>query len=186
MLKKQTVWLLTMLSLMVVLSVYYMYAPKEGDFTYLEDDNMTQPLTNTNETTAEGITETDAENELISATNTDQYFTAVRLEVTNQRSMEKERLEEIVASSDTTSEEKSSAYEAMKEIEAVEAKEVILEEAIRASQGFDEVLVRNVEDETIVVTVKADSLSKTDANKIIQETKSEFGPINVEVTYQPS
>ncbi len=37
MLKKQTVWLLTMLSLMIVLSVYYMTSPGSGDLAYLPD-----------------------------------------------------------------------------------------------------------------------------------------------------
>ena len=46
MLKKQTIWLLTMLSLMIVLSVYYILSDKE-DLTYIDtgqtdvDDSIT-------------------------------------------------------------------------------------------------------------------------------------------------
>ncbi|MDY0396479.1 hypothetical protein RWE15_21865 [Virgibacillus halophilus] len=37
MLKKQTVWLLTMLSLMIVLSVYYVMSPNNDDLAYVND-----------------------------------------------------------------------------------------------------------------------------------------------------
>lgn len=38
MLKKQTVWLLTMLSLMIVLSIYYMTSDQE-DIAYIETED---------------------------------------------------------------------------------------------------------------------------------------------------
>lgn len=44
MLKKQTVWLLTMLSLMIVLSVYYMMSDQE-DIAYIDTDD--QPFEET-------------------------------------------------------------------------------------------------------------------------------------------
>lgn len=38
MLKKQTVWLLTMLSLLIVLSVYYILSPTEGELAINIDE----------------------------------------------------------------------------------------------------------------------------------------------------
>ncbi|WP_277677900.1 SpoIIIAH-like family protein [Gracilibacillus dipsosauri] len=197
MLKKQTVWLLTMLSLMVVLSIYYLNAPSEGDLAYFDtedvegDQTTSQSLTeitNKEETTnEEAKTDEDATEEADSSTvNSDEFFAAVRMEITNQRSMEKERLEKIVSSNDASTEEKNEAYEAMKEIEYVESKEMILEDTLKSTVGYDQVLVRNMEGDNIVVTVQADSLTPKEANTIIQHTKDEFGEVDVEVVYQTS
>jgi len=51
MLKKQTVWLLTMLSLMVVLSVYYMTSPNSEDLAYIDNGNTDSKVTNANSET---------------------------------------------------------------------------------------------------------------------------------------
>ncbi|MFD2658377.1 SpoIIIAH-like family protein [Gracilibacillus thailandensis] len=203
MLKKQTVWLLTMLSLMIVLSVYYLNAPTEGDLAYFDADeqqdqttsssNLDQLMNDSNlEETEEASMEEDAAEEETemddlntSSINTNDYFTATRIEITNQRSAERERLEEIVASSDSSSDEKNEAYEAMKEIDTLNTKENILEEELK-SNGYEEVLVRNVSDNNLVISVQADSLSATEANQIIQQAKDEFGEIKIEVNYKSS
>ncbi|MFC4388565.1 SpoIIIAH-like family protein [Gracilibacillus marinus] len=185
MLKKQTVWLLTMLSLMVVLSVYYLNAPKQGDLAFNnEQDNVSTELLD-QETNTSGVTDLSEEVDT-SSISTDEQFAAVRLEVMNQRSLEKERLESIVASAEATSEEKNIAYEAMKEMEVMESKEAILEDTIKSINGYDHVLVRNVSNNNIVVTVQTDTLSKKEANRIIQQTKDEFGEVNIEVQYKAS
>ncbi len=186
-----------MLSLMVVLSIYYLNAPSEGDLAYFDtedvegDQTTSQSLTeitNKEETTnEEAKTDEDATEEADSSTvNSDEFFAAVRMEITNQRSMEKERLEKIVSSNDASTEEKNEAYEAMKEIEYVESKEMILEDTLKSTVGYDQVLVRNMEGDNIVVTVQADSLTPKEANTIIQHTKDEFGEVDVEVVYQTS
>ncbi|ENH97435.1 stage III sporulation protein AH [Gracilibacillus halophilus YIM-C55.5] len=200
MLKKQTVWLLTMLSLMIVLSVYYLNAPNEGDLAYsgTEDTDSEQMTSPTIEESVENV-ETQGENKEASnadstgeegtetsSISTEEYFSAVRMNMTNQRSMEKERLQSIVSSSDATSEEKKEAYEAMKEIETVESKETILEDTIQSLNGYEEVLVRNISDQDVVITVQTDELSSKEANTIIQHAKDEFGEINIEVVYQSS
>ncbi|SHN12440.1 SpoIIIAH-like family protein [Gracilibacillus kekensis] len=196
MLKKQTVWLLTMLSLMIVLSVYYLNSPSEGDLAYFDSDEQQEqttssttvdPLEQEETTESEDIEEMENADKLnTSSINTDEYFAAVRMEITNQRSMEKERLEGIFASSESSSDEKTEAYEAMKEIENLNKKETILEDTIKSLNGYEEVLVRNVSDNNVVVTVQTDSLSVTEANEIIQTAKDEFGEIDIEVVYQSS
>ncbi|MFC4404247.1 SpoIIIAH-like family protein [Gracilibacillus xinjiangensis] len=190
MLKKQTVWLLTMLSLMIVLSVYYLNAPNEGDLAYFDTD-----LENQDQVTSQSLNNPDEEEEAgldgelateldTSSVSSEEYFAAVRMEITNQRSMEKERLEAIVASAEATSEEKKNAYDTMKEIEMLESKETIVEDTIKSLNDYEQVLVRNVADNNIVVTVKTDALSKSEANQIIQQTKEEFGEADIEVVYQ--
>ncbi|WP_208588324.1 SpoIIIAH-like family protein [Gracilibacillus suaedae] len=203
MLKKQTVWLLTMLSLMIVLSVYYLNAPTEGDLAYFDADeeqgqttsssNLDQltddaTLEETEEASMEedaGTEEAETDNLNTSSTSSDQSFTAARIEITNQRSIERERLEDIVASSESSSDEKNEAYEAMKKIDTLNTKENILEETLK-SNGYEEVLVRNVSDNNLAITVQADSLTATEANEIIQQAKDEFGEIKIEVNYKSS
>ncbi|GAA0296381.1 stage III sporulation protein AH [Gracilibacillus halotolerans] len=198
MLKKQTVWLLTMLSLMIVLSVYYINAPTEGDLAYVDSNqNEDEALTTksleefTGEEVSseetEGDTEENSEENVETATqNRGEHFTAVRMELTNQRSMEKERLDTILSSNEASSTEKNEAYEAMKNIELVESKESIVEETLKSIQGYNEVLVRNVSDDNVVVTVETDTLTPQEANQIIQKAKEEFGEINIEVQYHTS
>lgn len=196
MLKKQTVWLLTMLSLMIVLSVYYLNAPSEGDLAYYETDEelgsdqeqaTSSPLTDNNEENVENTDQVDeAEGEMGASTDPSEYFAAVRMEIMNQRSMEKERLENIVASNESSSDEKNVAYEAMKEIEMLDQKERILEDSIKSLKDYEQVLVRHASEGNAVVTVQTDSLSTTEANEIIQQAKDELGEINIEVVYKPS
>lgn len=190
MLKKQTVWLLTMLSLMIVLSVYYMNSNADGDFAFINEDLTTEETTNGNIDEATktedqaGVDVVDQSTDEASNT-TDQLFTTIRMELEESRSNRLEQLEEIVASSSTTTEEKNQAYDEMEEIDHVSSKELIVEETLKSENGYSDVLVRT-EDDSIIVTVKADELSNTEANGIMQMVYDEFGRKNVEVKFQPN
>ncbi|MFU0791504.1 SpoIIIAH-like family protein [Cerasibacillus sp. JNUCC 74] len=184
MLKKQTVWLLTMLSLMIVLSVYYMTSPDSEDLAYLNDgqDKASEKAVPTDSNEAAE----DAEVEEISNLGQDELFTTIRMELQDKRNMEKERLTDIVASSSASAAEKD---EALKEIDAMEeiaSKEKILEETIVASANYEDVLVRS-EDAGITVQVKVkENLPKSEAVSIIQMVKDELGDKKVNVSYVPS
>ncbi|MBM7569702.1 SpoIIIAH-like family protein [Aquibacillus albus] len=195
MLKKQTVWLLTMLSLMIVLSVYYMSSPNGEDLAYMNQNEAesneaatsdlgeTEQMMEGEEMDVEGMMEGE-EQEVISSTSTDELFTTIRMELNDQRSRRLDQLDDIVASSTASTEEKNKAYDEMKEIESTSTKETILEETIEAENGYPDVLVRTV-DGNVVVTVKANELSQTEANNIMKLVSDEFGPVEVEVKYQP-
>ncbi|MDL4841588.1 SpoIIIAH-like family protein [Aquibacillus rhizosphaerae] len=199
MLKKQTVWLLTMLSLMIVLSVYYMSSPNGEDLAFinndgLEDQTATTELGEEDTSLEEGNTdeamedttegEEPLEGEVTSSTATDEIFTTIRMELQDERSMEKERLEEIFASSTTTSDEKEEAYEKIKQIDTVSTQEDILEQTLKSEKGYQDVLVQST-GEDVLVTVKADELSKTEANNIVKMVSDKFGQVKVEVKFQP-
>ncbi|WP_117169257.1 SpoIIIAH-like family protein [Paraliobacillus sediminis] len=198
MLKKQTVWLLTMLSLMIVLSVYYMSSPSEGELAFINDEadtegeittgNITEETseetTSDDGVSSEDITSTSDESE-ISSTSTDDLFTTIRMELEETRSGRLEQLENIVASSAASTEEKTQAYDEMQELDSISSKELILEETLKADNGYTDVLVRT-KDDNIIVTVKADELSETEANGIMQMVHDEFGSMNVEVKFQPN
>ncbi|WP_079708535.1 SpoIIIAH-like family protein [Paraliobacillus ryukyuensis] len=190
MLKKQTVWLLTMLSLMIVLSVYYMNQNANGDLAFINDDLTEEETTtgNVDGSTKDTVTEgTDIVTDTTegTASETDDLFTTIRMDVEESRSVRMEQLEEIVASSATSTEEKNEAYDEMEQIDQLSSKELIVEETLKADKGYQDVLVRT-EDEDVIVTVKADELSDSEANNIMQTIYDEFGNKNVEVKFQPS
>nr|WP_239585428.1 SpoIIIAH-like family protein [Amphibacillus cookii] len=196
-LKKQTVWLLTLLSLMIVLSVYYMNSPNEEDFAFIfqEDDEESTEMTNnedfeielSNETIDEEAGEVDEEVEsnISSITSDEELFTLIRMELAQTRSSRIEQLETVVASSTASTEEKNKAYDEMKKIDQLSTKELIVEETLKSEYDYADVLVRSM-DENVVVTVKTDQLSETEANQIMRMVYDEFGPMQVEVKFQPS
>ncbi|GAA0416699.1 MAG: SpoIIIAH-like family protein [Bacillota bacterium] len=185
MLKKQTVWLLTMLSLMIVLSVYYMTSPDSEDIAYVnngQDNDEEAVPTDSNET------EGDAKVDEISNLGEDQLFTSLRMELEDNRSAQKERLTDIVASSSSTPTEKEQALEEIDVLENLSSKEKILEDSILASANYEDVLVRTMEDdEKVVVQLKVEEkLPKSQAVSIMQMVRDEIGYEDVDVSFVPS
>ena len=186
MLKKQTVWLLNMLSLMIVLSVYYMLSPNGDDLAYIEDG---QPASEKASTTAgTGDTE-DAENaEVDDITNLgqDELFATIRMEVQDDRSKKISRLTDVVASASANAEEKEQALNEIDVLENLDAKEAILEEQIVGATGYEDVLVRS-EAEKVHVHVKVEELTNTEVVNIMQMVRDEFGEdVKTEVNFQPT
>jgi len=113
-LKKQTVWLLTMLSLMVVLSVYYFVAEKDNmAFNEIKQD-------------AEVNEEEEIVIEEMQEVNVNELFTTIRMEIEDERNVKKDRFKEIVASNESTTNEINEALEAINELESITTKEQIL------------------------------------------------------------
>lgn len=180
MLKKQTVWLLTMLSLMVVLSVYYMMSDQE-DIAYIDtgDEALEQA------TLSEPFDYEQIEVDDIANIAPNELFTTIRMEVQDERSMKKDRLKEIVASSDATADEINDALSEIDALDKISTKETILQETILStSEQYEDVLVRT-EDEKVHVHVITDELSKEEANHIMQMVRDELGDLRVDVNFQP-
>src|SRR5699024_9840931 len=88
MLKKQTVWLLTMLSLMIVLSVYYMTC-KNGEFAYIDkgEDDSGEVTNDRADTDDEEETEVDGTRNI----GQDEIVTTMRMVIRDKRSLKKDR-----------------------------------------------------------------------------------------------
>ncbi|MGH1283322.1 SpoIIIAH-like family protein [Bacillus toyonensis] len=217
MLKKQTVWLLTMLSLVVVLSVYYVTTPDKmntaspatGEKIGQEKQGTDKAVTNetpnketTKETPNKETTsketpnkETDKKENVkketskkegnVSVQSSDENFTALRMQMEDKRSAEREKLQNVIKSSNATAEERSKAKDGMDAIATMETKEGLLETVIKAQGGYKDALVR-ADGTDIRVTVKAAKHSQKEANKIIQLVRSEGGSKNVGVKFDPS
>jgi len=178
MLKKQTVWLLTMLSLMIVLSAYYLISPEGEELAYIEDGQPTSE-----ETVGTESEDTGAEVEDISNVGQDEMFTTIRMEIQDERSAKKERLTDVVASANANAEEKAEATEEIDKLEELSTKESILEEQIIGATGYPDVLVRS-DGSKVHIHVKAEELSSSEVVNIMQMSRDEFGEIPAEVNFQ--
>lgn len=197
MLKKQTVWLLTLLSLTIVLSIFYMNSPDSDDFSFVFQEEPTDDSkltagdlseldSNLSLTTNDQTVKNDDLEDMISSVSTDDdLFTLIRMELRQSRSSQIEKLETVVASGTTSTDEKNTAFEEMQKIDQLSTKELIVEESLKDEYGYPDVLVRTVDD-SIIVTIKTDQLSEKEANEIMRTVYDEFGSMQVEVKFQPS
>jgi len=214
-LKKQTVWLLTMLSLVVVLSVYYVTTPdkmntaspatgekigqeKQGtdkavtneapketpkkENTSKETSNKeTNKETNKKESAQKETSKKDAN---VTVQSSDENFTALRMQMEDQLSEQKSRLQEVMNSAKSSATEKSKAKDNFDAITTMETKQELLETVIKSQGGYKDALVR-ADGTDIKVTVKAAKHSQKEANKIIQLVRSEGGSKDVGVKFDP-
>ncbi|MBE3570302.1 MAG: SpoIIIAH-like family protein [Bacillales bacterium] len=183
-LKKQTVWLLTMLSLVVVLSVYYITSPEQPkNGSELAEQKQANP--SVDESAKEKASKSQNV-EVITKSAGDEAFEALRLEIQDERSKLREELTNKLASSDLSPEEKNKAYDEMEKLTEMATKENVLETLIK-SKGYKDALVR-ADGKQILITVKANEHSAKDANEIIhlveKEMDNQYQPIAVE--FQPS
>lgn len=181
-LKKQTVWLLTMLSLVVVLSVYYITSPEQKSnelATVKQEEKSDQKETKTEAEAKEGDT-------IISQVAGDEEFEALRLKLQDERSELKEQLNTVVATTDLPASDRSEAVDQMKKLNDIAQKEQMLETLIKA-RDYEDVLVR-ADGSTVKIIVKSKKeSSKSEANAIIQMVKKEIGETNfVAVEFQPT
>lgn len=181
-LKKQTVWLLTMLSLVVVLSVYYITSPEQqqNELAAVEEKGAKQEMESTKKDAEANATDKDAE--IITNAAGDEAFETLRMQLQDERSQMKEELTKIMASTDLPVEKRSEAKEQMDELNEIAQKELLLETLIK-SMNYEDVLVR-ADGEQVNITVKAEKQSKAEANKIIQTVRSEMGPLQAVVEFQ--
>ncbi|WP_251551322.1 SpoIIIAH-like family protein [Neobacillus muris] len=183
-LKKQTVWLLTMLSLVVVLSVYYITSPeqKTNNLAQVQQEAADKAETKTKSSAKSN----EDEKTIVSTIAGDAEFEEMRMELDESRSKQEEDLTNTIASTNLPPSERSKAKDQMEQLRETAQKEELLEGLIK-TMGYEDVLVR-ADGEKVNVTVKSKNKpSASEANKIILEVKKEMGETNfVAVTYQPS
>ncbi|MEB2629868.1 SpoIIIAH-like family protein [Peribacillus frigoritolerans] len=193
-LKKQTVWLLTMLSLVVVLSVYYLTAPEENAADMTATEQMEQEENKTDSKT-ESKAETKGENksEKETSKNTEgssvtiasgDEFESLRMQIEDERAKLNEELTAKMGNTELSAEERDEAYAKIEQLSETKVKENIIENLIVA-MDYNAALVR-VDGTDVKVSVKADKQTKTEANNIIRLVRKEVSDAqNVVVDFQP-
>lgn len=185
-LKKQTAWLLTMLSLIIVLSVYYIFSPGESptNVAYMdeEEEEFTQSDDDAVETTEEDL---ESLEEVDSTTNvsSDETFAALRIKINEARDKQLAQYQEVVASGEISAEMKSEAYAKMENLNEQSKQINVLESLLTNQFGFQDVIVNPIDSRNFNVIVKADSLSNKEANEIMRKTVEHLGNGIVTVEY---
>lgn len=143
---KRTVWFLTLLSLVAVISIYYLKkeAPMEldGMAIFGEPDKLT--------VTKQG--DADSEKQTVYADS--MKFEEMRMEVQNERSNLKGQLTTKILSADLTAEEKNAAYDEIDELIKRDSAETLMEMQIR-NLGYPEAFVRK-DSGKVTITVISD------------------------------
>ncbi len=189
-LKKQTAWLLTMLSLIIVLSVYYIFSSGESpaNVAYMDDDEeeVAQSADDADEAeTAEDRAEEIDEQEDVesTATSSDETFAALRIKINEARDKQLQQYQEVVASGEISAEMKSEAYAKMERLNDQSKQISVLESLLSNQFGFEDVIVNPIDERNFNVIVKAESLSNKEANEIMRKTVEHLGEGVITVEY---
>lgn len=150
--KKQGLWFLTLFSLILVLSVYYITMPNE--------------LFKTNNSKQEETEEVNKEIEEVTAVS------ALKVELKEERREKVEELNETINSDSSSSEEKNKAYEELKEIANIEGIEDNIESKLKKDFSVNSCI--KVNDNTVEVVVEKDKHDVALANKIMKAVQEEF------------
>ncbi|WBL13689.1 SpoIIIAH-like family protein [Sutcliffiella sp. NC1] len=191
-LKKQTVWLLTMLSLVFVLSVYYFVGGPNDQLAFDENKQEQQDMDATsgdNDATKEDDTDVDADttgdNEVISHISSAEDLAGLRFKLNDIRSKQKDDLSAVTANTSLSIDEINKAKEELNALHDIESKELMLEQQIK-SRGIDDALVRVINGE-VTVMLKAEESSPKLANEIYHLIREQFPNVrneNVAIQFQ--
>ena len=144
MINKKSIWFMTLFSLIIVLSVYYITIPKEINYE-------NKPVVKIEEST---------------------ILTALRVQADKEMESMLNDLRFILSGIDTTSEEKSNAYDKLKELNIIRGKEEKLEEMIKKTYNLSSFV--KINDDQIRVVVLSDNHDSKIADNIMKSIQSEF------------
>lgn len=189
MINKQNLWFLTLFSLILVLSVYYVTMPndllltnngavgsKKNEQTSVSKDTNTDTTKNEDAKKDDTKTTTSKNNKTDNNTTVtikeSETLEALRVSLNQEREAEKTKLQSLLTNSSATSEEKNNAYEKLQEINTVTSEEATLEKKLKEKYKMS-VFVK-IENKEITVVVDNDKHDTTLANNIMRSVQENF------------
>ena len=163
MINKQNLWFLTLFSLILVLSVYYITMPN--------DLLIASSSTETKEKAKKEDTSSDDE-KTISEVDEADSLTALRVSLDEERDKEKEELKTTMTKEDATTDEKNNAYEQLKYLSVIEGEEEKLEKLIKKEYNLNSFV--KIDNNTITVVAAKKKHDVTLANNIMRLIQNEF------------
>jgi len=152
MIQKKNLWFLTLFSLVLVLSVYYITMPSEILMTgQIEDNNQDDVVTDITETSIIETMKLEDEVDTLDEINT---------------------LKETISKKDSTTEDKNQAFDAIKLLNQISSKEELLEEKIKTIHELNAFV--DIDDDQIRVVIDSDDHSSTLANNIMRTIQDNF------------
>ncbi len=158
MINKKNLWFLTLFSLILVLSVYYVTMPSELLMT-----------TNNNYTETKEVSKEEEPTVNIEESN---ILTALRIESEEQVSSELEELQAILVNADASAEEKNLAYEKIKNINNIRTEEEKIENIIKDT--FNLKAFAKINGDQIRVVISSDKHDNELANNIIRKIQENY------------
>lgn len=169
MINKQGLWFLTLFSLMIVLGIYYVTMPNE----IFENENIIKE-NNKKEEKVQKAEEVNSENT--------SYVETLKIELDEERTKLLETLKEVMNDNKKSSEDKNNAYEQIKEINNIKAKEELLIKKIKEKYSLDAYVKENENEVEIVIESKKHDIEL--ANKIMKTVQENYNdPMNISVKF---
>lgn len=199
--KRQTIWLVSMLSLMVVLSAYYLFTQEIGDKDQVSDVTQLQNVAEVANVDGSNATETssgaeqegdytisDVDQEVLNQLQADNFFdssTFGALELKREQLLENEqnRINATIADVNADAESSMAALAEMAELE--ESMDKITQLENKLMETYEIAVISPEVDDKYKVVVSSDTLEKKQAAQIIDEviTAMELRPEQVSVQF---
>lgn len=154
MINKQNLWFLTLFSLILVLSVYYITMPND-----LLVDNTKDTSTVKKAETKTKVKETNS-------------LVAMRVSLEEERQEKMVSLQEKLTNKETTTEEKNNAYEELKTLNKLQGEEENIEKQIKEKFDLDSFV--KIDNKNIDVVVIKDKHDSSVANNIMRLVQSNY------------
>lgn len=150
MINKQSLWFVTLFSLILVLSIYYVTMSDNSLEKILGDNSNTSLVSN--------------------EVNENSQLVALRVKEDEEVLKEMESYQQILLDSTKTSEEKSDAYNSLMTLNSKKGQEQEMEEKIKKEYQLDSFV--KIKDDTISITVSSNEHTANLANNIIRTIQS--------------
>ena len=155
MINKRSLWFLTLFSLILILSIYYITMPSE----LLLTGNTNNIKTDDKDKTTISIEESD-------------ILVALRVESDEEMSKEIEDLQSVLTNTESTVDEKNKAYEKIKKLNDTRGEEEKLEGQIKQTYKLDSFV--KINDNEIKVTVNSSEHNEKLANNIMRTIQANY------------
>ena len=184
MINKKSLWFLTLFSLILVLSVYYITMPSEllmNDKTNISDKDTSKKTSSKSSKTSSKKSTSTKTKKTVKTTEEDKTKTEVKESNTleTMRALEDEEVSkeleslQVVLNDDKSSvDEKNKAYDKMKELNNNKAEESSLEDKIKKDFELDSYV--KIEGDKIKVVINSSEHDMTLANKIMRSIQSNY------------
>lgn len=159
MINKKSLWFLTLFSLILVLSIYYITMPSE----LLLNNNKISIKNKKDNNNQEQVTVNVKESDLL---------VALRVESDSEMQSEIEDLKTVLTNEKSTTEEKNTAYEKIKNINNIRSEEESLENKIKEEFNLNSFI--KITDDQIKVTVESSEHDMSMANKIMRSIQNNY------------
>lgn len=166
MINKKSLWFLTLFSLILVLSVYYVTMPNE---LLLTNNSIQTSLDTDNET---NVSDKDIESDVSVEVEESSILVALRVEADEEMLKELENLQQILTDTETSVEEKNNAFEKMKDINVTRGEEETLEKKILDEFKLKAFVKINGDQIRVVVSSKSHDTSL--ANQIMRSLQENY------------